>query len=132
VLLADDIDRIRQVLREVLELDGRFEVVAEASDGREAIRLAARERPDAAVIDVDMPYLDGIEALPAILADSPATRVVVLSSYDSREMAERAMRAGAIAYVEKGSAASRLTETLAGAFLGPDRAGMWDPAASRA
>jgi DNA-binding NarL/FixJ family response regulator len=112
VLIADDMSRIRAVLRDLLEHDGRFEVVAEASDGLEAVRQTELERPDAAVLDECMPNLDGIEALPRIHACSPGTRVVVLSSFGAREMSSRALEAGACAYLEKGSSASNLIETL--------------------
>jgi len=112
VLLADDVDRIRRVLRDLLEIDGRFAVVAEAADGVEAVRQAGLHQPDAAVLDVCMPLLDGIEALPMITACSPGTRVVVSSSYDSVEMSRRALAAGAAAYVEKGTSVSELIDAL--------------------
>ena len=119
VLLADDVDRIRDVLRDLLELDGRFEVVAEAADGIEAVRQAELQQPEAAVLDVSMPLLDGIEALPRIRASSPRTRVVVLSSFDSLEMGGRALAAGASAYVEKGSSVSALIDALLEACRAP-------------
>ena len=118
VVLADDVDRIRAVIRELLELDGRFSVVGEAPDGLEAISVVARERPDAVVLDVCMPIMDGLEALPYILERSPETSVVVLSSHDARQLAGRALEAGAAAYVEKGISVARLAETLIQACAG--------------
>jgi CheY-like chemotaxis protein len=112
--LVDDADRIRSLLRDLLEDDGRFDVVGEADNGLEAIALAARTQPDAIVVDVSMPIMDGLEAVPRIRSGSPDTRVIVFSSYGEREMRERALDAGADAYLEKGKSVSLLVETLLG------------------
>jgi DNA-binding NarL/FixJ family response regulator len=112
VVVADDVDRIRALLRDLLEQDGRFSVVGEAADGLEAVSVAERERPDALVLDLCMPAMDGLEALPLIRDRSPETNVVVMSSYDARDMSLRAFQAGAAAYVEKGESVSTLASTL--------------------
>lgn len=102
VVVADDVDDLRMLLRLALERTERFEVVAEAGDGLEAIEQSRVHQPDLLVLDLSMPNLDGLEALPRILAASPGTRVVVLSGFAAQRMAPAALAAGATAYLEKG------------------------------
>jgi signal transduction histidine kinase len=101
VLIADDTDDIRLLLRSALERDGRFVVVAEATDGVESIREAARHHPDAIILDLAMPLMDGLEAIPAIRRRSPKSRIVVLSVFPAERMASQVLEAGADAYLEK-------------------------------
>ena len=101
VLIADDTSDLRTLVRDLLEATGRFEVVAEASDGAEAVELAARHRPDVVLLDLAMPVMDGLQALPAILTSSPASRVVALSGFEARRMAAAALAQGAVAYLDK-------------------------------
>jgi signal transduction histidine kinase len=101
VLIADDTPDIRLLLRSSLGLDREFEVVAEASDGVESIREAARHRPDVVLLDLAMPRMDGLEAIPAIRRRSPASKIVVLSVFPSERMAAAVLEAGADAYLEK-------------------------------
>ncbi|MDQ3756802.1 MAG: EAL domain-containing protein [Actinomycetota bacterium] len=112
VVIADDTAEVRALLRYTLHLDGRFEVVGQAADGVEAISAVEAEKPDAVVLDLAMPVLDGMEAIGRILEVSPATRIVVLSGFDARQMAEEALRRGAHAYLEKGSTFTELTTLL--------------------
>src|SRR5437667_4648060 len=100
VLLADDLADIRLVMRLLLEADGRAEVVGEATDGAEAVRLAAELRPDAIVLDLRMPGMDGVQALPLIRDASPGTVVVALSALPVSPMTNRAISLGAT-YVRK-------------------------------
>jgi CheY-like chemotaxis protein len=100
VLLADDLPDIRLVMRLLLEADGRAEVVGEAADGAEAVRLAKELRPDAVVLDLRMPGMDGVQALPLIREASPGTVVVALSALPVGPMTDRAMSLGA-SYVRK-------------------------------
>ena len=102
VLVADDVADLRMLLRMALERTGVFEVVAEAVDGVEAVDHARRCQPDLVVLDLSMPELDGLEALPQILAASPRSTVAVLSAFASRRMAPTALSLGAAAYFEKG------------------------------
>ena len=102
VLLVDDVRDLRTLLRMALEGEGSFEVVAEAENGLEAIEQAALHQPDLVVLDLSMPVLDGLEALPRILQSAPGARVVVLSGFDGSRMRAPALAAGAVAYVEKG------------------------------
>lgn len=113
VLLADDVDDFRELLRRRLESDGRFVVVGEAANGREAVELAERTRPDAAVIDLGMPVMSGLEAIRHIRERVPTTKTVVLSAFDAHSSAEEAMVHGAFAYLEKGTAISQILTVLA-------------------
>lgn len=112
VLLADDTPDIRRLLRVNLELDGRFEVVGEAADGAEAVALARSLYPDAVVLDLAMPVMDGLQAAPVIRESSPASRILVLSAFDHSRMEARAREQGAHGYLEKGTAFGRIAETL--------------------
>lgn len=102
VLVVDDVRDLRMLLRMALEHDGSFQVVAEAADGVQAIEQARAHQPDLVVLDLSMPVLDGLEALPGILEAAPAARVVVLSGFESARMRDHALAAGAVAYLEKG------------------------------
>ena len=102
VVLVDDEPDIVFLARTLFESDGRFDVVGEAADGEEAVRLAQRLHPDAVLLDILMPGMDGWEALPLIRRVAPETAVVVVSALGRRQdVAERATALGAAAYVEK-------------------------------
>ncbi len=103
VLLADDHGIVRKGLRAVLEEEGLV-VVGEAANGREAVRLCAEHRPNAAVIDIAMPQLNGIEAAAQIQKVSPATGVIMLSMYSDETYIMRALTAGAKGYLLKDTA----------------------------
>jgi diguanylate cyclase (GGDEF)-like protein/PAS domain S-box-containing protein len=110
VLIADDEDIYRQSLRRVLERSGHFVIVGEANDGRAAIEVARRERPDLVVLDLSMPTMGGLEALPSILADSPGTRVVLLSGHHSSNSTTG--HDGASNCLRKGVSATQLVDQL--------------------
>ena len=112
VLLVEDDASLRELLRVVLDEDTQFRVVAEAGDGREAIALARRFRPDVAVLDLAMPGTGGLEAIPHILGVSPRTKVVVLSGLEPAAVADAVRRLGAVAYLRKGHDTYRLPELL--------------------
>ncbi len=108
VLLADDHTVMRAGLRLLLERQPDLTVVAEASDGRQALELAEREQPDVIVMDVGMPNLNGIEAARQITARKPGAAVVILSMHSDESYVMRALKAGARAYLLKDSAESDL------------------------
>jgi two-component system response regulator NreC len=104
ILLADDHTVVRQGLRKVLEARPEWEVVAEAGDGREAVRLAEESKPDVAILDVAMPVLNGIEAVRQIARKVPGTRLLVLSMHADEAYVTQMLRAGAAGYLLKDSA----------------------------
>ena len=102
VVIADDTPDIRLLLRAALGREGGFEVVGDAGDGAEAIRVAAETQPDAIILDLAMPVIDGLQAIPQILRESPRTRIMVMSAFTRSGMQAEALAAGAHAYIEKG------------------------------
>ena len=112
VLLADDHTIVRQGVRLCLEAMGDIDVVAEAEDGQEAVRLAVQLRPEVAVVDLTMPLLNGVEAIHQIKRDAPEVEVVVLSVHDSEAYIVQALRAGAAGYVLKRNAATELAAAI--------------------
>lgn len=111
VLIADDAPDIRLLLKMYLS-DSRLEVIGEATNGAEAVELAGKERPDAVILDLAMPVMDGLEAIPLIKERSPATKIVVLSGFEAERMAERALRLGADTYLQKGVALGDISQML--------------------
>lgn len=112
ILIADDHTMFRQGLREILERKGGFQVVAEARDGAEALRMIDQERPDIALLDISMPGIGGIEVARRIAAQGLPTRIVMLTMHRDDRMAMEALRAGANAYLLKDAEASDLIQTL--------------------
>lgn len=101
VLVADDTPEVRALLRLTLDASRAFRVVAEARDGAEAIELAGTHRPDLVLLDLAMPVMDGLEAIPGIRLRSPDSRIVVLSGFNADRMGPIALQCGADAYLEK-------------------------------
>lgn len=113
VLVADDMADFRMLLRVVLEQDGRFEVVGEARDGREAVKMTADEHPDVILLDLAMPVMDGLQAIPEIHEVSPETKIIVLSGFADDQMAQQALSLDASAFIEKGDELTVITTTVA-------------------
>src|SRR4051794_21787660 len=101
IIVCDDHKVICRGVRLVLEEQDDFEVVAEASDGREAVSMAELHKPDVALLDITMPNLNGIEAARQIRAKQPATSIVVLSMHLDESFVLRSLKAGARGYVLK-------------------------------
>lgn len=101
VLLVDDDADVRQVIRLYLERVGGFEVVGEAADGRQGIDFAAEMQPDVILLDVMMPGMSGHEAVPELLRVAPQAMIVMLSALSAGDHEDRALSAGAFAYIEK-------------------------------
>jgi two-component system, NarL family, response regulator NreC len=112
ILLADDHTVMRRGLRFLLESQPDFTVVAEASDGREAVQHAETAHPDIAVLDVAMPNLSGIEAAQRIAAQSPNVAIIILSMHSDEGYVLRALKAGARGYLLKDAAEGDLIEAI--------------------
>jgi two-component system, NarL family, response regulator NreC len=112
ILLADDHTVVRKGLRLLLESVPEFQVIADASSGREAVALAEQHMPDVIVMDVAMPILNGIEAARQITAKLPQTAVVFLSMHGDESYVLRALKAGARAYLLKDSAEYDLIQAV--------------------
>jgi CheY-like chemotaxis protein len=102
VLIADDSANLRRLLAHTLETTGRFDLIVQAGDGNEAIGLAELMQPDVVLMDLSMPCLGGLEALPLVLTVAPHARVIAMSGTGAVEVAAGALAAGAVGYVEKG------------------------------
>ena len=101
VLVCDDVEAYRALMRYTLPEDPGIEVVGEAANGKAAIERAGELQPDVVLLDLTMPLLDGIDAIPQVLASAPGARVVALSGWGADRMADAALAQGAVAYVEK-------------------------------
>jgi two-component system response regulator NreC len=118
ILLADDHTVVRQGLRKVLEERPDWQVVAEAGDGREAVKLAEQHKPDVAVLDVAMPLLNGVEATRQIVKRVPGTRVLVLSMHSDEAYVTQILKAGAAGYLLKDSADVDLIQAVSAVSRG--------------
>jgi len=112
VLLADDHSLVRAGLRRIVEESGDMEVVAEASDGREAIRKTHETLPDVAVIDISMPELDGLEVIAQLQTHNPKLPLLVLTMHEEHQYVIRAIEAGAMGYITKQSAPEQLVKAI--------------------
>lgn len=111
-LIVDDAVDMRRMISVVLREDGRFEIVGEATDGKEAIEQAAAQQPDVIVLDLMMPVLGGVAAIPYIRKVAPDARILAFTA-GGDEMMDEAVRKGADAYLDK-SEIFELAATLAG------------------
>jgi DNA-binding NarL/FixJ family response regulator len=118
IVLADDHPIVRHGMRGLLETEPGFVVVGEAGDGREAVELVERLQPDVAILDLMMPEINGLEVARRALRLSPRTRVVILSMYSDEPHVLEALRAGAMAYVLKGTNTETLIFALHEAMAG--------------
>jgi DNA-binding NarL/FixJ family response regulator len=118
LMLVDDQSLFREALRTLLALQPDFEIVAEAENGSRAITLAGTHRPDVMLLDLRMPVMGGVDAIPGVLAAAPAVRIVVLTTFEEDEEIFAAMRAGAIGYLLKACSADKLCDSVRAAARG--------------
>ncbi|MBD2892840.1 Transcriptional regulatory protein LiaR [Actinomadura sp. RB99] len=118
VILVDDHTVMRAGVAALLAGEPGIEIVGEAGDGRAAVGLAERLRPDVALVDLRMPVLDGVSATTEILARRTGTRVLILTTYDTDEEIERAVEAGAVGYLLKDATREQLADAVRAAARG--------------
>src|SRR5690242_13210565 len=104
ILIADDHGIVRTGLRLLLEREGEIEVVGEAADGRELVRLATELKPDIAVVDIGMPLLNGIDAAAQVKREAPSVAIIILSMHADESYIARALNVGARGYLLKDTA----------------------------
>ena len=121
VMLVDDHQVMRDLLRDALENTGEFQVVAQAADGEEAVRVVREAAPDVIVMDVIMPVMDGIEACRQITELLPGVRVLMLTASNEQDAIVRSIAAGATGYLQKYSGKEQLLTTLREVTLGEFR-----------
>lgn len=129
VLLVDDQELLRRGIRLLLEAVGGFEVVAEAADGREALAMITRHRPEVVLSDARMPVLDGVELVRRCRAVHPEIPVLILTTFDDDELVREAVRVGAAGFLLKDVSPEKLAEAIAavrdgGVVLDPRVAGV--------
>jgi two-component system response regulator DesR len=112
LLLADDQELVRDALRALLELQEDFEVVASVGRGDQVAAAALRSSPDVALLDIEMPGLDGLAAAAVLAAEVPGCRVVILTTFGRAGYLRRAMEAGAVGFVVKDAPADTLAEAI--------------------
>ena len=112
VLIADDHEVVRRGIRALLEARPEWKICGEASTGREAIEKTRKLRPDLLLLDLTMPEMDGLEAIPRVLDECPGTKIVVLTMSDSGETASQVLAAGASGVVLKSDAARDLVRAV--------------------
>lgn len=112
ILIADDHDVVRKGTRQILENEPDMEVVAEASDGEEAVALTGKTMPNVAIMDISMPKLDGVEATKKIKALYPSVAVLVLTAYDDDQFVFGLLEGGAAGYLLKTASGREITEAV--------------------
>ncbi|MBI3468205.1 MAG: response regulator transcription factor [Planctomycetes bacterium] len=118
VILADDHAMVREALSRILADSGGITVEGQASDGHEAVRLAARTRPDVVVLDYTMPALDGPTTLDALLRQNPEVKILILTVHESIHYAMKVLEAGAHGYVVKSAAVQELVDAIKAVHAG--------------
>ncbi len=112
VILADDHEIMREGLCALLRRRSDVEVVGQASDGRSAVEMARKEKPDLVIIDIGMPNLNGVDATRLILSENPKTKIMALSTHSDISIVAKAMKAGACGYILKESAFDELATAV--------------------
>lgn len=112
IVVADDVEDLRRLIRHTLERSAQFDVVAEAGDGVEAIRKVEIHQPDIALLDLSMPGMHGLSVLPHIRRVCPTAMVTIFSALVDPDLKRRGLELGAFAFINKGDTISRLPATL--------------------
>jgi DNA-binding NarL/FixJ family response regulator len=112
VLVVDDAANLRELLTLLLETEDDFEVVGTAADGEQALAAAEMLRPDIVLLDLAMPKMDGLQALPGLRHRLPAAKIVIFSAFDQGGLVEEALKIGADAFLEKGASVTSLVALL--------------------
>ena len=112
VVVADDFEGMRELLAAALESSGRFDVVARCASGVETVEAVRNLGPDLVLLDLGMPGMGGIDALPDVVAASPAARVIVVSGFPRGTLVHRTLAHGAVGYVEKGLSAKAMVDDI--------------------
>jgi len=112
VLVVDDAANLRELLTVLLDVEDDFEVVGTAADGVQALDRADALEPDIILLDLAMPVMDGLQALPALRERLPKARIVIFSGFEHEALAREALAAGADAYIEKGTSVMQLVARL--------------------
>jgi len=118
VMIVDDHDMVRDGLGLMLDTHDEFERAGEAKDGEAALMVCEREQPDVILMDLVMPGQDGIATTSAILKEYPDMRIIALTSFDTKGMVEKALKAGAISYLKKNVTMAELAEAILAAYKG--------------
>jgi DNA-binding NarL/FixJ family response regulator len=112
VLVVDDAANLRELLTVLLDVEDDFEVVGTAADGVQALEKAETLKPDIVLLDLAMPVMDGLQALPGLRERLPQARIVIFSGFEHEALAREALAAGADAYIEEGTSVMQLVARL--------------------
>jgi DNA-binding NarL/FixJ family response regulator len=121
VLAADDHEIVRDGIANLIETQSDIQLIAEASDGREAVEQFRKHRPDVTLMDLQMPSMSGIDAIHAICSEFPDARIIVLTTYAGDAQVKRALQAGAHGYLLKGLLRKELLDTIRAVHSGRKR-----------
>lgn len=112
ILLVEDQTLMRQGLKTILDLEPGFHVIGEAADGESGVKMALAMRPDAVLMDIQMPHLNGVEATAQLCRQWPEAKVIILTTFDRDDYVYQGVRAGALGYLLKDAPANKLIETI--------------------
>lgn len=118
VMLVDDQNMIRQGFGYILSLQPDLQIVGEAGNGNDAVKMAEELRPDVILMDVQMPFMDGIEATKRIMAQQTGVKIVILTTFDDQDYVLEGIRAGAVGYLLKDAEACDMIEAIRAAYRG--------------
>lgn len=120
--MVDDVPDLRTLVRLALTLDGRFDIVGEAGDGAEGVTMAIELQPDAVLLDLAMPHMDGLTAIPQIRRGCPDARILAYSGFETGALALRVIEICGDAYMEKGAEPQKIAEVFYQVATSPPKA----------